>query len=138
MWVRRTGRAHAVHGVVLRGPPARAFPDGLGDAHRASAGRVREPRGRPGAGPIAAPGVAPNSCGSSAAAAAPDPSTVRSAGLHASNSCRAAHLPAARGEPVSWTPFVAAALLLVVAPLLPGIAVKSRAYLTGRRGPPVL
>jgi formate hydrogenlyase subunit 4 len=39
---------------------------------------------------------------------------------------------------VSWTPFVAAALLLVVAPLLPGIAVKSRAYLTGRRGPPVL
>jgi formate hydrogenlyase subunit 4 len=29
-------------------------------------------------------------------------------------------------------------LLIVVAPLLPGIAVKTRAFLTGRRGPPLL
>jgi formate hydrogenlyase subunit 4 len=39
---------------------------------------------------------------------------------------------------VSWDGLPAAALLLLVAPLLPGIAVKSRAFLTGRRGPPVL
>jgi formate hydrogenlyase subunit 4 len=39
---------------------------------------------------------------------------------------------------MNWDALAGAALLLVVAPLLPGIAVKSRAFLTGRRGPPVL
>ena len=39
---------------------------------------------------------------------------------------------------MTWTPLVALATLLVVAPLLPGVATKTRALLTGRRGPPVL
>jgi formate hydrogenlyase subunit 4 len=39
---------------------------------------------------------------------------------------------------VNWRALWSAALLLAVAPLLPGIAVKARAFLTGRRGPPVL
>ena len=39
---------------------------------------------------------------------------------------------------MTWTPFVALATLLLVAPLLPGVATKTRALLTGRRGPPVL
>jgi formate hydrogenlyase subunit 4 len=39
---------------------------------------------------------------------------------------------------VSWRALAATALLVAVAPLLPGVAVKARAFLTGRRGPPVL
>jgi formate hydrogenlyase subunit 4 len=36
------------------------------------------------------------------------------------------------------SPFVALGLVLVLAPLLPGIATRSKSALTGRRGPPVL
>ena len=39
---------------------------------------------------------------------------------------------------MTWTPLVALATLLLVAPLLPGIAAKTKALLTGRRGTPVL
>ena len=39
---------------------------------------------------------------------------------------------------MSWTPLVSLALLLLVAPLLPGVATRTRAFLTGRRGSPVL
>jgi formate hydrogenlyase subunit 4 len=39
---------------------------------------------------------------------------------------------------MSWSALGAVAVLIVVAPLLPGVAVKARAFLTGRRGPPVL
>lgn len=37
-----------------------------------------------------------------------------------------------------WTPLVALGTLLLVAPLLLGVAAKTKALLTGRRGPPVL
>ncbi len=37
-----------------------------------------------------------------------------------------------------WTPLAALGTLLLVAPLLPGVAAKTKALLTGRRGPPVL
>ncbi len=39
---------------------------------------------------------------------------------------------------MTWTPLVALATLLLVAPLLPGVAAKTKALLTGRRGTPVL
>jgi formate hydrogenlyase subunit 4 len=39
---------------------------------------------------------------------------------------------------MSWRALWPALLLLAVAPLLPGVAVKARAFLTGRKGPPVL
>jgi formate hydrogenlyase subunit 4 len=39
---------------------------------------------------------------------------------------------------VIWSALAGLALLLGVAPLLPGVATKTRAWLTGRRGPPLL
>jgi formate hydrogenlyase subunit 4 len=39
---------------------------------------------------------------------------------------------------IAWTAIPALLLVLVVAPLLPGIATKTKSWLTGRRGPPVL
>jgi formate hydrogenlyase subunit 4 len=39
---------------------------------------------------------------------------------------------------IVWPAIVTLVWLLVVAPLLPGIATKTRAWLTGRRGPPLL
>ncbi len=39
---------------------------------------------------------------------------------------------------MTWTPLVALGTLLLVAPLLPGVAAKTKALLTGRRGAPVL
>ncbi len=39
---------------------------------------------------------------------------------------------------MTWTPLVALGTLLLMAPLLPGVAAKTKALLTGRRGPPVL
>jgi formate hydrogenlyase subunit 4 len=39
---------------------------------------------------------------------------------------------------VTWTPPAALATLLLVAPLLPGVAAKTKALLTGRRGAPLL
>jgi formate hydrogenlyase subunit 4 len=39
---------------------------------------------------------------------------------------------------VSWNALAALVLLLVAAPAFPGVAVKTRAFLTGRKGPPVL
>ncbi len=39
---------------------------------------------------------------------------------------------------ISWTALSALALVLVIAPLLPGLATKTKSWLTGRRGPPVL
>ncbi len=39
---------------------------------------------------------------------------------------------------MSWTPLASLALLLLLAPLLPGVATRTRALLTGRRGAPVL
>jgi formate hydrogenlyase subunit 4 len=39
---------------------------------------------------------------------------------------------------MTWTPLVALGTLLLVAPLLPGLAAKTKALLTGRRGAPVL
>jgi formate hydrogenlyase subunit 4 len=39
---------------------------------------------------------------------------------------------------MTWTPLTALGTLLLVAPLLPGVAAKTKAFLTGRRGTPVL
>ncbi|HEU5039640.1 MAG TPA: NADH-quinone oxidoreductase subunit H, partial [Gemmatimonadales bacterium] len=38
---------------------------------------------------------------------------------------------------MSWLPLLSLALLLLLAPLLPGVATRTRALLTGRRGAPV-
>jgi formate hydrogenlyase subunit 4 len=39
---------------------------------------------------------------------------------------------------MSWSPLVAFGVTLLVAPALPGVATRTRSFLTGRRGPPVL
>src|SRR5260370_23114400 len=59
--------------------------------------------------------------------------------LHRRRAPSAAPLLVARSADVtSWTAVWTLGLVLVIAPLLPGLATKTKSWLTGRRGAPVL
>src|SRR5512135_587081 len=140
--LRHSQRAHAVHGVVFRSVPARY----LRAADRASrgedAGRVPQPpaRARAGRGDPPGLGASPRR----AVALATD--TARPAvGVPALHHRRARAAPPlyrrgrrrGRGSPMTAWPLAGLGAMLVLAPLLPGVAAKTRATLTGRRGAPV-
>src|SRR5512138_967572 len=138
--------AHAVHGIVVRGAAALDVRSHE-RRHRASHGACASHRARgSGARSVRHPGVA--SRAACRAAPSPDPAgpALRVSHLRDGGARGAAGVPRAGDPPMTqpagdaWSLASAAlslGVLLAAAPVVPGVAARTRAMLTGRRGQPV-
>src|SRR6266508_2062791 len=131
--------SHGVHGVVVRRAAAWHLPVGRGCTHRPRGRRLRDAPDRSGVGAAHRARVA--RCPRRRHRAASHPAR-RAAALPAVRRRRRRHraaVPARGGTgPVTWEGLAALGIMGVAAPAVPGIAVKTKSLLTGRRGAPVL
>src|SRR5581483_170232 len=111
-----------------------------GRPHPGGGGLVPHPSDRPRAGRRGAAGLAADRADPAGGPAAAGGSPPLVPGVRDPHPARAPALsrPGAGAGPMTAAPALTLLALLLAAPALPGIATRTKSWLTGRRGPPVL